>query len=184
MARIELLTPRLRLRPVQSEDLDVLERLGADERVMAPFGGAVSRAKTGEWLERLLLHWRAHGFGRYRVEHAGAFVGVVGLSRAEFDAGIVPGVEVAWRLAFDHWGRGFATEAARAAIDEGFERLGLDAVIAVTTPDNARSRRVMERLGMSFSASETFDHPLVPEGDPHRTHLVYRLARPSSPARA
>ena len=115
------------------------------------------------------------------VEQAGTFVGVVGLSRTEFDAGLVPGVEIAWRLVFDHWGKGYATEAARAVIDEGFGRLGLDAIVAVTTPDNARSRRVMDRLGMSFSPGETFEHALVQVGDPRRTHVVYRLIRAVAP---
>jgi RimJ/RimL family protein N-acetyltransferase len=181
MGEPDILTARLRLRPVQREDLDVLAALNADARVMAPFGGPAARAKTIGWLERLLLHWRAHGYGRFVVEEAGTFVGLVGLSRTEFDAGFVPGIEIAWRLVFEHWGKGYATEAARAVIDEGFGRLGLDAIVGVTTPDNARSRRVMERLGMSYSPGETFQHSLLPEGDPLRTHVVYRLTRPARP---
>jgi RimJ/RimL family protein N-acetyltransferase len=93
----------------------------------------------------------------------------------------VPGIEIAWRLAFEHWGMGYATEAARAVIDDGFGRIGLDAIVGVTTPGNARSRRVMERLGMSHSPGETFEHSLLPEGDPLRTHVVYRLTRPALP---
>ena len=174
---MEIVTERLHLRPVRSDDLDVFTALGADERVMAPFGGAVSRARTAEWLERMLEHWQAHGFGRYLVERAGTFVGAVGLSRSDFDAGIVPGVEIAWRLAFDHWGNGYATEAARAVISDGFGRLGLHSIIGVTTPGNVRSRAVMHRLGMMLSPGETFEHRLVPEGDPLRTHVVYRLIR-------
>jgi RimJ/RimL family protein N-acetyltransferase len=177
MRDTEIVTERLRLRPVQSDDLDVFAALGADDRVMAPFGGAVSRAWTAEWLERMLAHWRAHGFGRFFVQHAGTFVGAVGLSRSDFDEGIVPGVEVAWRLAFDHWGNGYATEAARAVIGDGFGRLGLDSIVGVTTPGNLRSRRVMDRLGMVLSPGETFEHRLLPEGDPLRTHVVYRLLR-------
>jgi RimJ/RimL family protein N-acetyltransferase len=178
MTDTEIFTERLRLRPVRSDDLDVFTALGADERVMAPFGGAVSRARTAEWLERMLEHWRAHGFGRFYVERAGTFVGAVGLWRSDFDAGIVPGIEVAWRLAFDHWGNGYATEAARAVIGDGFGRLDLDSIVAVTTPGNVRSRRVMDRLGMTLSPGETFEHRLLPEGDPLRTHVVYRLLRP------
>ena len=181
MRDIELVTERLHLRPVGRDDLDVFAALGADERVMAPFGGAVSRARTAEWLEMMLEHWRAHGFGRFYVERAGTFVGAVGLSRSDFDAGIVPGVEVAWRLAFEHWGNGYATEAARAVIDDGFARLGLESIVGVTTPGNLRSRRVMDRLGMVPSPGETFEHRLVPEGDPLRTHVVYRLAQRGRP---
>jgi len=174
---MEILTERLRLRRVRESDLPAVEALGADGRVMAPFGGPATKEKSREWLARLLAHWTKHAFGRFFVEHADAFVGVVGLSRTEFDAGIVPGVEISWRLAFDQWGKGYATEAARAVIDDGFGRVGLPEIVSVTTPDNLRSRRVMDRLGMSHSPGETFEHPLVPEGDPRRTHVVYRLWR-------
>lgn len=102
---------------------------------------------------------------------------MVGLSRFDFDRGLVPGIEVAWRLAFTHWSRGYATEAARAIIDQGFTRFDFSEVTAVTSADNARSRRVMTRLGMLHSPYEGFDHPLLPEGDPLRRHVVCRLLR-------
>jgi RimJ/RimL family protein N-acetyltransferase len=97
-----------------------------------------------------IAHWQSHGFGRFFVERAGTFVGIVGLSRSEFDAGIVSGIEIAWRLVYDHWGQDYATEAARAVIHEGFDRLGFNEIIAVTVPDNVRSRRVMERQFASW----------------------------------
>jgi RimJ/RimL family protein N-acetyltransferase len=172
-----IVTERLCLRPVREGDLADVVKLGADDRVMAVFGGAASPEKSREWLERLIVHWQEHGFGRFFVEHAGTFVGVVGLSRTDFDAGIVPGIEIAWRLAYEHWGQGYATEAARAVVNDGLCRLGFQEIVGVTTPDNLRSRRVMERLGMIHSRSETFDHPLVPEGDPRRTHIVFRVSR-------
>jgi RimJ/RimL family protein N-acetyltransferase len=181
MRDVEIVTERLRLRPVRSEDLVAVAALGADERVMASLGGVLAAEKSAAWLERLLRHWREHGFGRFSVERDGVVVGFVGLSRTEFDAGFIPGIEVAWRLVFDHWGKGYATEAARAVIRDGFERLGLDEIVGVTTPDNARSRRVMDRLGMRHSPDDTFEHPRVPEGDPLRLHVVYRLSRPISP---
>ncbi len=142
---------------------------------MNPLGGAMSRETTREWLERLVLHWQRYGYGRFLVSRDVAFVGVVGLSRADLDAGIVSGVEIAWRLVFDYWGHGYASEAAGAVVSDGFERVGLREIIGVTTPDNERSRRIMDRLGMAFSPGETFEHPRVPEGDPRRRHLVYRL---------
>jgi ribosomal-protein-alanine N-acetyltransferase len=173
-----LTTARLQLRPLTSSDIDDAVRLGADERVMAVFGGAADAAASADWLEHRLAHWRAHSFGRFHVSHECAFVGFVGLEREDFDAGIVPGVEMAWRLAFTEWGKGYATEAARAVIADAFGRIGLAEVVAVTTPDNTRSRRVAERLGMTWSG-ETFEHPRVATGDPRRTHVVYRLARGS-----
>jgi len=157
------------------EDLQLLAALGADPRVMNDLGGAMLREATQGWLERLVVHWQSHGYGRFLVSRDCAFVGVVGLSRADLDAGIVSGVEIAWRLVFDCWGQGYASEAAGAAVRDGFERVGLREIIGVTTPDNVRSRRVMDRLGMVFSPAETFEHPRVPEGDPRRRHVVYRL---------
>ncbi len=177
MGDIEIVTERLHLRSVRSDDLGVVLGLGADERVMTSVGGVLTADQCVAWLDRQLGQWRAHGLGPFAVERGGAFVGFVGLSRADFDAGLIPAVEIAWRLAFDHWGKGYATEAARAVIDDAFARLGLTEVAAVTTPSNTRSRRVMDRLGMVHSPNETFEHPRVPEGEPLRTHVVYRLAR-------
>lgn len=174
---IELRTARLRLRPVTADDLDAIAALGEDARVMEWLGGTMTRDETARWLDGVLEHWRAHGYGRFFIERDGAFVGVAGLSRNDLDAGIVPGIEIAWRLAFDHWGHGYATEAARACLDDAATRLGLRDVIAVTTVRNTRSRAVMERLGMVCSPSETFEHPKLPLGSPLRTHVVYRVPR-------
>jgi RimJ/RimL family protein N-acetyltransferase len=144
---------------------------------MAAFGGRVTWERSREWLLRLLAHWQEHRFGRFFVEDSSAFVGVIGLSRTDFDAGIVPDIEIAWRLAYDHWGKGYATEAARAVIDDGFCRLGIRSIVGATTPENLRSQRVMERLGMKLSPGEAFEHPQAPGGHPNRTYIVYRLSQ-------
>jgi RimJ/RimL family protein N-acetyltransferase len=177
MAEVEIVTERLRLCEIRSGHLDAAAALGADDRVMAWLGGILPPEKSAAWLERQLGQWRRHGLGPFAVERDRVCVGFVGLSRTDFDAGIVPGIEVAWRLGFDHWGKGYATEAARAVIGDAFSRLGLNEVLAVTTPDNIRSRSVMGRLGMAYSPCDTFEHPRVPEGDARRTHIVYRLSR-------
>lgn len=171
-----LRTGRLELRPVSLADLDDAVRLGTDARVMAFLAGAMSPEGCAAWHARQLSHWERHGFGRYHVTHSGVFVGYVGLMRDDFDAGVVPGVEVAWRLVFEAWGKGYATEAARAVMREGFAR-GLDAIVAVTAAGNAPSRRVMDRLGMAWSPGETFEYPRLPAGHPLREHVVYRVRR-------
>ena len=177
---IELQTARLQLRPLRPDDLNAVATLGADARVMKSMGGPLSHAKCEAWLERQLDHWEQHGYGRCVVTRDADFVGFVGLSRFDFELGIVPGVEVAWRLVFAEWGNGYATEAARAVLDHGFSQLGLREIIGVTSIDNARSRRVMDRLGMQHAPHETFAHPHLPIGDPLRTHVVYRLSAPTS----
>ena len=150
--------------------------IGRDARVMTSLGGAQTESECERWLERQLEHWRKHGYGRFRVAVGDRGVGFVGLSRYDFDRGIVPDIEIAWRLAFDAWGYGYATEAARACIEHGFSELGLHEVVAVTSAGNVRSRAVMARLGMQHVPEQTFEHPELPESDPLRTHVVYRLS--------
>ena len=105
------------------------------------------------------------------------FVGFVGLSVPTFEAHFTPCVEVGWRLARAHWGRGYATEAAGAALTFGFSDVGLDEVVSFTVPHNRPSRRVMQRLGMRRDPAEDFEHPSLPEGHPLRRHVLYRLHR-------
>ena len=121
--------------------------------------------------------WREHGYGEWVVEVPGeaSFVGVVGLSRVTYEAHFTPAVEAAWRLARSYWGRGYAFEAARAALDDGFYRVGLKEIVAVTTPPNERSWRLMERLGMARDVDGDFDHPRVTAGLSLARHVLYRL---------
>src|SRR5258708_3521293 len=166
MAFATLVTDRLRLRPVMAEDLDVVVALGADARVMAWFGGTVAADDAAAWMEKQLEHWRRHGFGRMAVDRDGVVIGFVGLTRTDFDAGFTPGVEIAWRLAFEHWGKGYATEAARAVVRDGFDRLGLDEILRGTTPGNLRSRRVLAPLLMGQLPNDTLRRPLAPRAAP------------------
>ncbi|HVS44993.1 MAG TPA: GNAT family N-acetyltransferase, partial [Candidatus Dormibacteraeota bacterium] len=103
------------------------------------------------------------------------FIGFVGLQRVPFEAHFTPAVEVGWRLDPAHWGHGYATEAALACLDLGFGPLGLEEIVSMTTPGNARSWRVMERIGMHRDPADDFDHPRIAEGHPIRRHVVYRL---------
>ena len=170
-----LRTPRLVLRRIEPRDEGAIVELCADPRVMDPLGGPLTREETQAWLAKLDEHWRAHGYGRFLVEKKdGTFVGVVGLSRTDFDAGIIPAIEIAWRLAHAQWGNGYATEAARRVLDDARQRLSITHLVAVTTVGNTRSRAVMKRLGMTEST--TFDHPRIPEDSPLRAHVVYRYA--------
>ena len=105
----------------------------------------------------------------------GTFAGYVGLWPATFDAPFTPAVEVGWRLARAHWGHGYATEAARASVADGFDRLQLDEILSFTATINHRSRRVMERLGMTHDPRDDFDHPALPPGHRLERHVLYRL---------
>jgi RimJ/RimL family protein N-acetyltransferase len=152
--------------------------------------GLLDRAASDAFVERIEQHFTQHGFGLWAVEviegmeagrgpaaSAGAFIGYVGLMRPRFTAAFTPCVEVGWRLARAAWGRGYATEAAREACRVGFDEVGLSEIVSFTVPANVRSRRVMERLGMTHDPAEDFDHPLLPDGHALRRHVLYRLSR-------
>jgi RimJ/RimL family protein N-acetyltransferase len=169
-------TERLILRPWRDSDLPLLAEQNADPVVMRYLVGPLTRAQSDDYAAQAVRHLAETGYGKWAVEVPGVapFIGAVGLSRVKFDASFTPAVEVAWRLHRHYWGRGYATEAARAAIDDGFSRIGLTEIVALTTLGNIPSQRVMQRLGMRRTIE--FDHPTVAEDSPLRRHILYRLA--------
>jgi ribosomal-protein-alanine N-acetyltransferase len=172
-------TDRLTLRPWHDEDLEPFAAMNADPRVREFFPGTLMYEESAQSVQLIRDHFRRHGFGLWAVEVIGGppFIGFIGLAHPSFDAPFTPCVEVGWRLAFNAWGRGYATEGARAAVAFGFEELGLDEIVSMTAAGNARSRRVMERLGMTQNPADDFDHPNVAEGHPLRRHVLYRVRR-------
>ena len=174
-----LRTERLLLRPWRASDLTPFAALGADPRVMKHLGTLLTRAESDALAERFAAHFAAHGFGIWALEVPGEvdFAGCVGLAHATFPARFNPSVEIAWRLAPALQGRGYATEAARAALRFGFEQLGLAEILAFTTSANLASQRVMERLGMRRDREQDFEHPALPAGNPLRPHVLHRARR-------
>lgn len=175
-----LLTPRLHLRLWRDEDLPAFAVMNADPRVMEFFPKPLDRGESDAMATRIRDHFARHGFGLWAVEVPGVadFVGFVGLARVtRFEAHFTPCVEIGWRLAREHWDRGYATEAAVATLDFGFRQLALGEIVSFTVPANQRSRRVMERIGMAHSPADDFDHPALPEGHPLQPHVLYRATR-------
>ncbi len=166
-------TPRLRLRDWREEDLPAFAAMCADPEVMRHFPALLSYAEADAMGRRIRASLKRDGWGLWAVDVIGGapFVGFVGLSRPGFR----DDVEVGWRLAREAWGHGYATEAARAAVEFGFDELELDELVSFTVPANVPSQRVMERLGMRRDPSADFEHPNVPEGSPLRLHWLYRL---------
>jgi RimJ/RimL family protein N-acetyltransferase len=173
-------TSRLLLRRFAEEDREPFARLNADSRVMEFMPACLSRPESDLLLDQFEDHFRKHSFGLYAVElrEDRSFIGFVGLAVPRFQAHFTPCVEIGWRLSADHWGRGLATEGARAVARHAFELLRLDALVSFTVPANIHSRRVMEKIGMTHDPSEDFDHPGLPEGHPLRRHVLYRLRPP------
>lgn len=174
----ELRTPRLRLRQWRDDDFEPFAELNADPEVMRHFPAPLTRGESDVFASRARAYIGVLGWGLWAVEtEQEPFVGFVGLSEARFEAHFTPAVEIGWRLAREHWGRGYATEAARAALAFAFEELGLHEVVSFTTVVNERSRRVMERLGLSHDPEDDVDHPRLAPDSPHRRHVLYRISR-------
>lgn len=173
---ITLRTERLLMRPWRAEDREPFAELNADPRVMEWFPAVLTPSESDALADRIEQLFRHQGWGLWAVEVVGAdpFIGFVGLNQADATLGY-PCVEVGWRLAAAHWGRGYAPEAALAALRFGFEDLGLEEIVALTSVGNARSRRVMSKLGMTRSPEDDFDHPRLPRSSPLLRHVLYRI---------
>jgi len=172
-----LTTARLTLRQWREADLVPFAALHADPVAMQFMPRCLSRAESDDFARRLQGQLAARGFGPWAVEHraGGEFLGCVGLAAPGFEAHFTPCTEIAWRLAREHWGCGYATEAARACLQFAFQTLALPEVVSFTALDNLRSQAVMRRLGMRQDGE--FEHPRLPPGHRLRSHVLYRIAR-------
>jgi RimJ/RimL family protein N-acetyltransferase len=172
-------TERLLLRRWRHADREPFAAMNADPAVVEHLQGPMSHERSDDFIDRIEAHWEAHGWGLWAVEvpEVASFIGYVGLWPADY---VEPGmVEVGWRLAREHWGHGYATEAARAALEYGFTDVGLAEIVSFTVPQNERSWRVMERIGLVRDPIGDFDHPRVdPVAYPHLVrHVFYRASR-------
>ncbi|OWJ55884.1 GNAT family N-acetyltransferase [Inquilinus limosus] len=152
-----LATPRLRLRPWRVQDRDAFAALTADPEVMRDLGGPLDRAGSDAKLDRYIVGYHRQGFCRWAVtDLSGAVLGYAGLMRSGPEHAAGPHVDIGWRLARHAWGQGYATEAAAAALRDGFGRLGFSEILAYTAPDNLRSQAVMARLGLRREPARDF----------------------------
>jgi RimJ/RimL family protein N-acetyltransferase len=151
--------------------------MNADPSVMEFMPDALTRGQSNELADRIDAHFLRYGFGLCAVElrSSAGFVGFIGLAIPPFEAFFTPCVEIGWRLSFDCWGKGLATEGARSMIRYASDELKLESLVSYTAFVNIRSRRVMEKLGMTYDPSDDFDYPRLAEGHPLRKHVLYRL---------
>ncbi|MFD3421827.1 GNAT family N-acetyltransferase [Streptomyces decoyicus] len=156
---MERLTERLRLRMWRDADLDPLAALDGNPKVMRYIGDGspLTRDQAAGSLARLRNGWQERGFGRFAVDvqETGEFAGWVGLSVPDFLPEVLPAVEIGWRLRQEHWGRGYAPEAAREVLAFGFEDVGLQEIISIADVRNQASLRVMTKLGMRLKHRTT-----------------------------
>lgn len=175
-------TARLLLRAWCEADRAPFRAMNADPRVMACFPSTLTDVQSDALFDRIVAHHAQHGFGLWALARkepsgAGTFIGFTGLSIPAWQTPFGPRVEIGWRLTHDHWGQGYATEAARASLAYGFDVLQIDEIVSFTAAINRRSERVMQRLGMHHDAAGDFDHPALPPGHRLERHVLYRLTR-------
>jgi len=172
-------TERLLLRRWRDSDREPFAALNADPAVMEQFPAPLTPARSDAMVDRIESLFETNGYGLWALEVAGTgeFIGFTGLSPAAFDAPFTPAVEVGWRLARSAWGHGYASEAARRALEIGFEDYGLTEIVSFTSARNVRSQAVMRRIGMTRDPADDFDHPFVATDSPLRPHVLYRIRR-------
>jgi RimJ/RimL family protein N-acetyltransferase len=153
--------------------------MNADPEVMRHFPATMDRAATDAGIDRIERLFERQGFGLWALEVAatGEFIGFTGLSPMPDGVPGAGGMEVGWRLARRAWHHGYATEAARAAVDVAFSGAGLPELWSMTAVTNLPSQAVMQRIGMTLHSY--FEHPRVPEGHPVRPHVLYHLPKPA-----
>lgn len=171
-------TERSLLRRWRDDDRAAFATMNQDPVVMEHFQGLTPAEVSNAFVDRIEEHWDEHGWGLWALEIPGvaSFIGFTGLWPSTQVLGW-ESREVGWRLAREHWGHGYATEAAREALRFGFQEHGFDEIVSFTVPQNTRSRAVMERIGLVRDPDGDFDHPRVDRAAYPQLvrHVLYRL---------
>ena len=170
-------TDRLIFRQWLEKDLEPFAKLNADPLVREFFSSLLTREESDHQIKQFSEDIVKNGYGFWAVSAPGVsdFIGFIGLSPVNFESHFTPAVEIGWRLAHEFWGKGYATEGAKAVLKYGFEILQLDEIVALTAINNKRSRRVMEKIGMHHNPKDAFDHPRVPLNNKLRRQALYRI---------
>jgi RimJ/RimL family protein N-acetyltransferase len=173
---MELETERLLLRRWKKEDYLPFYKMNSDPEVMELLLKVLTREESDALIDKLETYFDEHNYGYWALEEksSGKLIGFTGLMPSPLDPS---SIQISWRLMKEYWGKGYATEAARATIDFGLNQLKLSEIVSLTVPHNLRSRAVMERIGMTRNASDDFGHPLVPDGHPLKRHVLYRISK-------
>jgi len=172
-------TERLILRTWLDSDLEPMSKINQDPLVMEYLPQLYDLQHTKKFIEKEKDSYLKLGYTRYAVElkKSGEFIGFVGLVMDDFNAHFMPATGIGWRLASSHWGKGYATEAAKAVLHYAFTKLKLDEIVSFTVVANAKSRRVMEKISLKYNKADDFDHPEIDQDSPLLRHVLYRLSR-------
>ncbi|MGB7801662.1 GNAT family N-acetyltransferase [Buttiauxella sp.] len=174
---MEYQTERLILRPWKPSDREPFAAMNASPEVMRYFPDTRTREESDTMvtaIERILAE-KGWGFWAVEEKSSGAFIGFVGLNIPGYELPFQPVIEIGWRLDSSFWGQGYAPEAARKALEIGFDQFAMDEIVAFTALENLPSQRVMEKIGMR--RCEEFDHPAIQKGQPLCRHILYRVTK-------
>lgn len=174
-------TERLLLRQWLPSDFEPSAAMNRDPEVMEFFPKTLTPEETNSMIQKFSqsIEEKGWGFWACSLKTNDQFIGFIGIEDRFVPDVVAPAVEIGWRLLKEHWGNGYATEGAKASLKFGFETLGLNEIVSFTASVNKKSRRVMEKIGMSYEPDKNFEHPKVPEGNPLRKHVLYKIRRKS-----
>jgi len=172
-------TDRLILRTWRDEDLESMFAINQDPKVMEYFPSLQDLDMTKNFIDKVNAHFENHGYSLYATvrKDTNEFIGFIGLLIAEFESHFTPATEIGWRLSSNHWGQGFATEGAKAVLDYAFRELKIPEIVSFTAASNAKSIRVMQKIGLQHNEANDFDHPKLDDESPLKRHVLYRLIR-------
>jgi RimJ/RimL family protein N-acetyltransferase len=171
-------TARLKLRPFSEADFEPFAAINADPRVMEFFVAPLTREQSDKFANVICGHFARHGYGPWAVETPDSkFAGYIGLYWGNFEAPFMPALELGFRLGAQHWNKGYATEGGSAAVEWAFANTDLPEIFSWTAVLNRRSQRVIQKIGLLRDPANDFDHPRVPEGNPLRPHVLFRVTR-------
>jgi len=170
-------SPRLTYHSWSAEDLDDLHRLNADVTTMAYFPGVQNRAQAKELLEKLKTHFDLHQFTYFLVREKVSqdFMGFIGCKWQNYEHPSCPHIDIGWRLMPKYWGKGFASEGAKACLRFVFENFEAEEIYAVAPNINLASIGVMKKIGMNYQ--ETFEHPLLKDYPRIRACDLYKIKK-------
>ena len=172
-------TERLLLRQWRQSDLQPYAKLNADPRVREFFPSLQTREQSDNSAQILSENIAKYGYGFWAVSilDTDEFIGFIGIQDVPFECHFTPAVEIGWRLAHEYWGKGYATEGAKAVLRYAFQELHIPEIVAFTSVHNRSSRNVMQKIGMHHDVKDDFDHPRVEDGHWLKRHVLYRLTQ-------
>jgi RimJ/RimL family protein N-acetyltransferase len=172
-------TERLMLRTWNDNDVQPMLAINQDPKVMEYFPGLQDLEMTKNFIDKVNAHFENHGYSLYTTvrKDTNEFIGFIGLLIADFKAHFTPATEIGWRLSSNHWGQGFATEGAKAVLDYAFRELKIPEIVSFTAAGNAKSIRVMQKIGLQHNEADDFDPPKLDDESPLKRHVLYRLSR-------